>query len=75
MGNYDDVRSIGRTEKGADDGRFGSIFIHVSDWIAVSIFYTTVVWRAMRAHERLADAHERLAKAVRNLGNQTQFDR
>ena len=43
--------------------------------ISVSIFYTTVVWRAMRAHERLADAHERLAKAVRNLGNQTQSDR
>ncbi len=43
--------------------------------ISVSIFYTTVVWRAMRAHERLADAHERLAESIQNLGNQMQPDR
>ena len=43
--------------------------------IAVSIFYTAVVWRAMRAHERLADAHERLAESIQNLGNQMQPDR
>ena len=43
--------------------------------ISVSIFYTTVVWRAMRAHERLADAHETLAESIQNLGNQMQPDR
>ena len=43
--------------------------------ISVSIFYTTVVWRAMRAYERLADAHERLAESIQNLGNQMQPDR
>ena len=36
--------------------------------IAASIFYTAVVWRAMRAHERLAES-------IQNLGNQMQPDR
>ena len=46
MGNYDDVLSIGRTEKEADDGRFGSIFIHVSDWdIGVNLLYYGCVAR------------------------------
>ena len=43
--------------------------------IAVWIFVALVAWRAMRAHERIADAHERLAKAVGDLGNQAKSDR
>ncbi len=43
--------------------------------IAVWIFVAAVAWRAMRAHERIADAHERLAKAVGDLGNQAESDR
>lgn len=43
--------------------------------IAVWIFVAVVAWRAMRAHERIADAHERLAKAVGDLGNQAESDR
>ena len=43
--------------------------------IAVWIFVAVVAWRAMRAHERIADAHERLAKAVGDLGNQAGSDR
>lgn len=43
--------------------------------IAVWIFVALIAWRAMRAHERIADAHERLAKAVGDLGNQTESDR
>jgi len=31
-------------------------------YLAVGIFMLTVVWRAMRAHERLADAAERIAQ-------------
>ena len=43
--------------------------------MAVWIFVAVVAWRAMRAHERIADAHERLAKAVGDLGNQAESDR
>ncbi len=40
--------------------------------IAVWIFVAVVAWRAMRAHERIADAHENLAESIQNLGNRTQ---
>ena len=34
--------------------------------IAAWVFWSVILWRAMRAHERLADAHERQADAVKS---------
>jgi hypothetical protein len=31
-------------------------------WLATVIFVLVIAWRAMRAHERLADAIEKLAQ-------------
>jgi hypothetical protein len=36
--------------------------------IVTGIFWMVVGWRAMRAHERLADSHEALSKIANFLG-------
>ena len=43
--------------------------------IAVWILIALVVWRAMRAHEKLAESHEKLAKSVQDLARRMQSDR
>jgi hypothetical protein len=44
-------------------GAFGAMGIFALVWgVAVTAFWMICGWRAMRAHERLADAAERLSR-------------
>lgn len=54
---------------------FALLFLWLLLVIAAYIFVVIVVWRAMRAHERIANAHEKLAQSVNDLAKQMQSGR
>jgi uncharacterized membrane protein len=42
--------------------------------IVTTILWLVIGWRAMRAHERVAEAHERLAESLGLLASKSRAD-
>jgi len=48
-------------------GHFNALFLITAGWgIFVTIFWMVCAWRAMSAHEKIADAIERIASGKQN---------
>ncbi|MCA8969783.1 MAG: hypothetical protein KDC95_08375 [Planctomycetes bacterium] len=60
------------TMHGSGPAAFGAIVMVVVA-IVVALFWFVVAWRAMRAHERLADAVEKIAHGEARRGTRTTF--
>jgi uncharacterized membrane protein len=60
------------TFKGGDMEGFAVLAVIFG--IVTAILWLVIGWRAMRAHERVADAHERLAEALGLLASSFRAD-